>query len=131
MTIDFSCEGKVKFTLIDYIDGILQDLPDDMRVATQTHLQRINCSRLTPRIQPCWIRAKQNSSTTGQHHRTAKLLYLSKRARPDIQLSVAYLYTRVQEPNADDHAKLVRLTKYLDDTIGIPLILALDGSGKI
>ena len=30
------------------------------------------------------------------HHNTAKLFFLAKRARPDIQLSVAFLCTRVK-----------------------------------
>ena len=55
----------------------------------------------------------------------------SKRARPDIQLPVAYLCTRVQEVNKDDDAKLARVTRYLDSTIGLPLILAMDESGKM
>ena len=65
------------------------------------------------------------------HHIVAKLLYLSKRARPDIQLAVAFLFTRVHEPDTDDYKKLVRLTKYIEATIGLPLILSIDGSGSI
>jgi hypothetical protein len=30
MTIDFSCTGKVKFSMIDYIQNMLESLPDDM-----------------------------------------------------------------------------------------------------
>ena len=65
------------------------------------------------------------------HHRVAQLLYLSKRARPDIQLPIVYLYTRIQEANTDDNAKLGLITRYLDGTIGLPLILTTDESGKI
>ena len=126
MTIDYSCEGKVKFTMIDYIDKFLQELPDDMRGHAATpaanHLFEND-------IEDPTLLDKAEAELF--HHRTAKLLYLSKRARPDIQLPIAYLCTRVREPNTDDHKKLVRLTKYLDDTIGIPLILAMDGTNKI
>jgi len=48
------------------------------------------------------------------------------RARPDIQLAVAFLCTRVQNPYTDDYKKLAKVMKYLELTIGLPLILAMD-----
>ena len=47
------------------------------------------------------------------HRMTARLLFASKRARPDIQVAVAFLCTRVKEPNVDDYKKLTRVIKYL------------------
>jgi len=41
------------------------------------------------------------------HHITAKLLFLAKRARPDILTTVAFLTTRVKDPDEDDWNKLV------------------------
>ena len=40
------------------------------------------------------------------HPFVAKLLYLSKRTRPDILTLAAFLTTRVQSPTEDDRAKL-------------------------
>eukprot|EP00957_Ditylum_brightwellii_P080266 6105222-Ditylum_brightwellii.AAC.1 len=40
------------------------------------------------------------------HHVVAKLLFLCKRARPDLQTSVAFLSTRVKEPDVDDKKKM-------------------------
>ena len=50
------------------------------------------------------------------HTTTAKGLYISKRARPDIQLTIAVLCTRVQKPNQSDWDKLVKLLKFLNGT---------------
>jgi hypothetical protein len=47
------------------------------------------------------------------HHFVAKLLFLCKRARPDTQTAVAFLYTRVKAPDRDDYKKLARVMKYL------------------
>jgi hypothetical protein len=47
------------------------------------------------------------------HHNTAKLLYLSKRARLDLQTAVAFLCTRVKQPHVDDWKKLGRCIRYL------------------
>ena len=57
---------------------------------------------------------------------TAKILFLSKRARPDIKLTVAFLCTRVQKSDTDDYKKLAKVMKYLESTIGLPLILGMD-----
>jgi hypothetical protein len=60
------------------------------------------------------------------HHFTAKLLFLSKRARPDIQTTVAFLTTRVKAPDEDDYKKLRRVMKYLRGSIDLPLIMEAD-----
>jgi hypothetical protein len=46
----------------------------------------------------------------------AKGLFLCKRARPDIQPTIAVLCTRVKDWNEADWGKLVRLMKYLNGT---------------
>ena len=48
------------------------------------------------------------------HTLVAKLLYLSKHARPDILLATTFLCTRVQAPGKDDRKKLVRVMRYLN-----------------
>ena len=51
------------------------------------------------------------------HSSTAKLLYLSKRTRPDIELVVSHLCSRVNDPGVEDWDKLDRLFRYLSGTI--------------
>ena len=63
------------------------------------------------------------------HTVVAKTLYATKRARPDTCTAIAYLTTRVREPDKDDWAKLTHLMKYLRATKDLPLILSADGSG--
>eukprot|EP00804_Cyclotella_cryptica_P029935 CCRYP_017817-RA/>CCRYP_017817-RA protein AED:0.43 eAED:0.44 QI:0/0/0/1/0/0/3/0/166 len=50
------------------------------------------------------------------HHTVAQLLYASTRVRPDIQMAVAFLMTRVEKPDEDDWGKLKRVLKYLKGT---------------
>jgi hypothetical protein len=57
------------------------------------------------------------------HHLVAKLLYLSKRTRPDIQFPVAFLTTRVREPDIDDWKKLGRCLCYLKGSMELDLTL--------
>jgi hypothetical protein len=60
------------------------------------------------------------------HHITARLLFLCKRARPDIQTAVAFLCTRVKAPDTDDYKKLARVIRYLRHTVSMPLTLEAD-----
>ena len=47
----------------------------------------------------------------------AQLLFLCKQARPDIDLLVSFLATRVREPDKDDWGKLKHGLMYLKFTI--------------
>jgi len=54
------------------------------------------------------------------HHFVAKLLFLCRRALPDLQTSMAFLSTRVKAPDSDDYKKLRRAVQYLCATIELP-----------
>ena len=53
------------------------------------------------------------------------------RARPDIQIAVYLLYTRVREPENDDYHIMERAMKYIQGTTGLPLILSVKNPEKI
>ncbi len=60
------------------------------------------------------------------HTLVAKTLYMTKRARPDTCLSVAFLSTRVGAPDRDDWEKLRHLVEYLRKDNTRPLVLGAD-----
>ena len=103
MTLDYTTKGKVKISIYDYIDKLLSELPSDMNGAVKTpaasHLFNVNKD------------AKKLQEEKAQlfHHLVAKLLYLSRRTRQDIQTVVAFLCTRVQFPDEVDYKKLTRV----------------------
>ena len=51
------------------------------------------------------------------HHVTAKLLHIMKRARPDIEIPIVFLCTRVRSPDEDDWKKLQRVLAWIKCTI--------------
>lgn len=51
------------------------------------------------------------------HHITAKLLHIMKRARPDIEIPVVFLCTRVKSPDTDDWKKLQRVLAWIKGSI--------------
>ncbi len=57
------------------------------------------------------------------HSVTAKLLHISKRARPDIETTVAFLCTRVSKSDVDDWSKLRRVLRYLYGIIDMERIV--------
>ena len=60
------------------------------------------------------------------HSIVAKLLWLEKRVRPDIEPTISFLTTRVSEPNTSDWEKLARLINYLHTTIDDDRIMGAD-----
>jgi len=75
---------------------------------------------------------KKLSEEQGQlfHHLVAKLLYLSKRTRQDIQTAEAFLCTRVKEPDTDDYKKLTKVMQYIRNTKDITLTIEPDDEAK-
>jgi hypothetical protein len=121
MTIDFSEEGKVRFYMKDYVENLLKETPEELIKGTASspaanHLFEVNDD------------AEKLDSDTAviYHHLVAKLLYLCKRTRPDLQLAVAFLTTRVQAPDVDDYKKLGRCLTYLNETSEMDLTLSAD-----
>ena len=118
MKINFEIPGKVQFIMEDYVRTVLEESPADMSGEAATpaanHLFEVNSHSPT-------LLDKDKSDLF--HHITAKLLFLCKRARPDIQTAVAFLCTRVKAPDVDDYKKLARVIKYLRGTINMPLTL--------
>ena len=126
MTLDYTVSGQVKITMLDYIEEILAayDKAEPTGHGTKSSaapdsLFKVNedCEKLSPE------KAKQF------HNLVAKTLYATKRARPDTCTAIAFLTTRVREPDTDDWSKLTHLMKYLRGTRTLPLTLSANGSG--
>jgi hypothetical protein len=121
MTIDFSTKGKVMIRMDDYVDNILSESREDMNGVASSpaaeHLFEVN--DVDPDLLP-------EKDAQYFHTMTAKLLFLSKRARPDLQQAVAFLTTRVRKPDSDDYKKLGRVIKYLREDPHLPLTLEAD-----
>ena len=57
-----------------------------------------------------------------------RLLFVSKRARPDIQVCLVFLCTRVKLPTKHAYKKLGRVISYLKETVHLPLVIGADDS---
>jgi len=125
MVLDYSVNCRVQISMGDYVDEMLKSLPEGMAGESSTpagnHLFTVNPDAV----------ALSTSESDMFHHYVAKLLFLCKRARPDIQTAVAFLSTRVKAPDQDDLKKLGWTMRYLWFTQHIPLTLEADDAGVI
>ena len=124
MNLDYSENGKVKIKMNDYVKKILQDADDRHGGAAVTpgNQNLFNIDINSPLIN------KMDSQSF--HTSTAKLLFLAKRARPDILTAVAFLTTRVKGPTKEDFDKLGRVIKYLRATPELCLTLEANDALK-
>ena len=100
MTLAFTVPGTVKFTMTDYIKGMLEELPADMNGEATTP-KASHLFEISPKPE-----LLHKSKADIFHHNVAKLLFLCKQARPDIQTAVAFLCTGVKASDADDYKNL-------------------------
>jgi hypothetical protein len=95
----------------------------DMQYYTQQLLQEFTTltTYTTPAVKECFNTTESavlDAAAQKKFHTiVAKLLYLAKRARPDILTATSFLCTRVTKPTKSDQQKLLRVLGYLRSTI--------------
>jgi hypothetical protein len=110
MALDFSQPNQCRVTMIDYVDEIavaydkaLKDLSDGFNAVTKMK----NVARTSAAPDDLFIINKhaEKLSEEGEmafHILVAKALYVSKRARPDVIMAIAFSSNRYRAPDAND-----------------------------
>ena len=111
----------MKAQILDAIESFGEEIEGYVLSPSARHLMTVddNATKLS--------QAKQEIF----HSVTAKLLYIEKRARPDIEPTVAFLCTRVDKSDVDDWKKLKRNLKWLKQTIDDNRIIGCDNLDSI
>ena len=122
MTFEFDKKkGQVKVSMIDYVQNMLRDFPLKFRKKEGTN---------NPAKADMFSEDKSKKLDEKEreifHTTVAKALFISKRARPDIQPIVSVLCTRVKKPGKNDWNKLVKMMKWLNCTQQDKLTLSAD-----
>jgi len=137
MTLDFSTKRQVKISMADYVSEIIEawDKAElsarDGFIENKVRKSRNRTSAAPEdlfKIDEDAVKLPKEQATKF-HNIVAKALYVSKRARPDTSVAIAFLSTRVREPDVDDWKKLQHLIDYLRVTKYMPLILGADNTG--
>ena len=135
MNLDFSTKHKVKITMVEYVkeiiaawDKVALKVNEDGFETVCKHSKKGRSSAAPEdlfKIDEDSAEKLKPVKATAFHNIVAKALYLVKRARSDASVAIAFLTTRVREPNADDWRKLVHLNEYFCSTAEMPLILGV------
>ena len=116
MTFDFSAEGVVSVRMEGYVDDIIKEFKVIGSAPSPAGTDLFDIDDTSPVL--------DKDKIDLFHTRTAKLLYMAKRARPDILTAVSFLCTRVQQPTEQDITKLDRVLRYVNSTRDIWLSLS-------
>eukprot|EP00804_Cyclotella_cryptica_P030698 CCRYP_009121-RA/>CCRYP_009121-RA protein AED:0.24 eAED:0.38 QI:0/0/0/1/0/0/2/0/168 len=127
MQLEYTDDGKCLVRMDKYTDEIINDFPEAIVgsavTPTADHLFKVRgCNEAKP------LPEEQASVF---HRTVTQLLFLSRRARQDIQTTVAVLTMRVKSLDEDDWGKVKQFLKYLNGTRDLALTLSLDNLGLI
>ena len=111
MNFEFLENGRLAIDMIDYIKECLEVYGKD-KVKYQSTPAAHDLFELNEGSERL---DKQRSEIF--HHIVAKLLFVSKRARLDIEPTISFMCTRVSKSMEQDWSKLGRLLGYLSRTI--------------
>ena len=124
MILDFTTPKKVKIDMRRYVADMIETFPvklseDD--TAETPASDNLFTKATGKKARPLDKKRKEEFHTT-----VAKSLFLCKRARPDVQPTVAWLCSRVKDSDESEWTKLVRMMKYLNGTREKVLTLSID-----
>jgi hypothetical protein len=127
MTLNFSVLGEVKIDMVEYIESMVNDFhafdESDKTALTPAAEHLFQVRDDAPKLSEKLARVFHNFAARG--------LFATKRARPDIHTAIAFLTTRVREPDEDDWKKLRRMMRYLRGTKNLALTLSGDEASII
>jgi hypothetical protein len=137
MMLDFATSKTVKVTMLKYVDEIIGSWDKACNELDDGYKAVSGRKRIATAAPDDLFKVDEDAMKLDQarakafHNITAKGIYVDKKARPDISLSIAFLTTRVKGPDIDDWRKLCHLVEYLLSMRVLPLILAADGTGAL
>ena len=105
MVFDLTMSSVAKVSMTGYVEDMLKEVGTSKGARTPATEGLFD-------VRPDAAVATEEQRVTFHRH-VAKMLYLSKRARPDCLTAVAFLATRVTKCTTDDLAKLDRLMRYV------------------
>jgi hypothetical protein len=125
--MEFNKDSTLDVSMFKYLDNVIRDFPEVIsgRATTLAADYLFNIRDKTE------ARALEEERALAFHHTVAQLLFMSSRARRDIQTAVAFLTTRVKRPDKDDWEKLKQVLKYLNGTRYLKMRLNVDNLGML
>jgi hypothetical protein len=110
MTLDCSTKGKVHVKMLDSVEKMIKELPEefDGEATTPAGCDLFKIDENSPKV--------DEKKAQFYHTCVAKTLFTCKRARPDLQTTVSFLCKRVKDCREDDYKKLKRMLQFIRST---------------
>jgi hypothetical protein len=110
MTLDYSTKGKLHIKMLDSVAKMLQDLPEefDGEASTPAGNNLFKIDENSPKV--------GEKKAQFYHTYVTKILFICKRARPDLQTTVSFLCKRVKDCREGDYKKLKRMLQFIRAT---------------
>ena len=120
MKLTLQDDGTVQIDMKEYVKEAIEEFGEDVSktAATPAKKDLFDITDDSPRL------SKEKSDRF--HSIVAKLLYVAKRGRIDIQLVIAFLCTRVSCSTEEDWNKLKRVMQFLNRTLNDTMIIGAD-----
>ena len=126
--MDYTTFGQANIIILEYIDEILYTFDKADLLSGFNNSSAV--PDITFKVNKYYknLNAKQSMEF---HHLVAKILFATKKDRPNTCTIVSFLTTLVIEPDNYNWSRVVHLMKYVRSTRNIPLILGAKGIGII
>ena len=111
MDIEYNDDGTVSISMNDYIEECIEVFGKSFNGGATSPAKR-NLFEIDEHSKKL-----SEKKSILFHHIVAKLLFVSKRARLDINLTISFLCSRVDKSTHEDWSKLERLLHYLHRTL--------------
>ena len=120
MEVNFMDDKTVTISTIDHVKDAIRAFTGELKgkISNPANRNLFNVNPDLPRID------KDRADIF--HSIVAKLLWLMKRGRPDIETVISFLCTRVCDPNEGDWMKLRRVLLYLSNIVNDIRVIGVD-----
>ena len=125
MVLDFSIPGVLQVDMTDYVKGMIADFPEELSGKTKAPWNE-NLFKVDPTS-----KLPNDKQAKLFHTFVMKGMFLCKRGHQDIQPAIAFMATRVTEPNEGDWKKLVKMMNFLKATKDEIPVMSCDNTNSI
>jgi hypothetical protein len=134
MSLDFSHTGQCRVTMYDYLDldGILDAFDEVVKKHSEGYItvKTRSCVKTAAPVNLFVVNEDCEElsleAAASFHTIVVKTFYVTKQAKPDTCLNIAFLTTRVRAPDSDDWEKLCHLMECVRDDQDQPLVISAE-----
>ena len=119
MTLDFRTPGELWVNMVNCLKGMLEGLPEVI-TGISTILAANHLFKVRHEDEQALL---DKDRATVFHHMVAHPPFVASRARKDINMVISFLCNLVIISYKDDWVNIVRVLRYIRDTLYMPIII--------